>query len=274
LRILQKYFTGILMTILLSSTTVAQTANHFQFKKNIPGNYIDLNVDALENIYVVTADYQLKKMNSDGLVLFVYNNTSIYRKPTQIDVTNPLKILLYYEPLGFIITLDKLLTVRNKFNIHTVQYFNIPAIASSYDNNIWIYDGEALKVKKIDDRGVMLTESQEMSVFGDKIPEHVSLLADEKQVLLYDEKKGFYCFDWSGTFKEVVIPFLNWKYVGLNGKTVYGFKGNKLMLYEWQSLNLKEIDLPDGLTENYKMKVINKKLYVLANDGVRIYDID
>jgi hypothetical protein len=263
-----------MMMILLSSTAIAQTQTHFHFIKNIPGKYTDLNVDALENIYVLTPDFQLKKMSSDGFILSIFNSVKLYRAPSLIDVSNPLKILLYYKNSGFIVTLDKLLTVRNSINIHTQQYFNIPVIASSYDNNMWIFDGASLKIKKLDDLGNALVESQEMSVFGDNIPEHVIMLADDKQVLLYDEQKGFYCFDWNGTFKDVIIPFLNWKSIGLYGKTIYGFKGNKLFLYEWQSLNLKEFDLPDGLSDNLKMKIANRKLYVLTEDGIRIYEIE
>ena len=58
-----------MMMILLSSTSIAQTENHFQFVKKIPGKYTYFNVDALENIYIITPDFQLKKMNSDGTIL-------------------------------------------------------------------------------------------------------------------------------------------------------------------------------------------------------------
>ena len=101
----------------------------------------------------------------------------------------------------------------------------------------------------------------------------VEMLANEKQLLLYDEHKGFYCFDWNGTFKDNIIPFLNWENVSFSENTIYGFSANKLLSYEWQSLNLKEFNLPEGLSDNNKMKVVNRKLYVLTDDGVSIYGI-
>ena len=262
------------MMIFLSSNAIAQTENHFQFIKNIPGKYTDLNVDALENIYVITPDFQLKKLNNEGTVLAFFNDVKKYGTPSFIDVSNPLKNLIYYKSYGIVVTLDKLLTFRNSINFRSKQLFNVAAVATSYDNNIWLFDGAAMKIKKLDDLGNTITEGQELTLFGDNIPEHVDMLANEKQLLLYDEHKGFYCFDWNGTFKDNIIPFLNWKSIGLNEKTVYGFSGNKLLLYEWQSLNLKEFDLPEGLSDNYKMKVVNRKLYVLTEDGVSIYSID
>lgn len=263
-----------MMMILLSSTGIAQTENHFQFIKNIPGKFTDLNVDALENIYVITPDFQLKKMNSDGTILSTFNDVKKYGTPSFIDVSNPLKNLIFYKSYGIVVTLDKLLTFRNSINLRNKQLFNVGAVATSYDNNIWVFDGASLKIKKLDDLGNTITEGQELTLFGDNIPDHVDMLANEKQLLLYDQQKGFYCFDWNGTYKDNIIPFLHWKSIGLNEKTVYGFSGNKLLLYEWQSLNLKEFELPDGLSDVFKMKVVNRKLYVLTDDGVRIYEIN
>ncbi len=271
---MQKYLTGCITMIFLSSTAIAQTESHFQFIKNIPGKYTDLYVDALEKIYVITPDFQLKKLNSEGMVLAFFNDVKKYGTPSFIDVSNPLKNLIFYKSYGIVVTLDKLLTFRNSINLRSKQLFNVTAIATSYDNNIWLFDGVALKIKKLDDLGNTIIEGQELTLFGGNIPEHVELLANEKQLLLYDEQKGFYCFDWNGTFKDNIIPFLNWKNVGLSDNTIYGFRANKLLSYEWQSLNLKEFDLPEGLSDNYKMKVVNRKLYVLTEDGVRVYGID
>jgi hypothetical protein len=263
-----------MMMILLSSTSIAQTENHFQFIKKIPGKYTYFNVDALENIYVITPDFQLKKMNSEGAILSTFNDVKKYGTPSFIDVSNPLKNLIFYKSYGIIVTLDKLLTFRNSINLRSNQLFNVAAIATSYDNNIWLFDGASSKIKKLDDLGNTISEGQELTLFGDNIPERVDLLANEKQLLLYDEHKGFYCFDWNGTFKDKVIPFLNWKNVGLSENAIYGFSANKLLSYEWQSLNLKEFNLPEGLSDNNKMKVVNRKLYVLTDDGVRIYEIE
>jgi len=260
--------------ILLSSNAIAQTQTHFHFIKNIPGKYTDLNVDALENIYVLTPDFQLMKMNNEGKILSTFNDVKKYGTPSFIDVSNPLKNLIFYKSYGIIVTLDKLLTFRNSINLRNKQLFNVPAIATSYDNNIWLFDGANLKIKKLDDVGNTIIEGQELTLFGDNIPEHVEMLANEKQLLLYDEHKGFYCFDWNGTFKDNVIPFLNWKNVGFSENSIYGFSGNKLLTYEWKSLNLKEFELPEGLSDNNKMKVVNRKLYVLTDDGIRIYEIE
>lgn len=263
-----------MMMILFSSDAMTQTDSHFLFEKNIPGKFNAIYVDALENIYVITPDFQLKKMNGEGTILSTFNDVKKYGTPSFIDVTNPLKNLIYYKSYGIIVTLDKLLTFRNSINLRSKQLFNVAAIATSYDNNIWLFDGAALRIKKLDDMGNTIAEGQELTFFGENIPDHVDMLANEKQVLLYDEQKGFYSFDWNGTFKDNIIPFLNWKNVGLNEKTVYGFSGNKLLLYEWQSLKLKEFELPEELGENNKMKVVNKKLYVLKDDGIRIYQIN
>lgn len=56
-------------------------------------------------------------------------------------------------------------------------------------------------------------------------------------------KKGFYVFDYYGTFKNR-LPFLKWSNVEVSGKTMYGFNDGRLYSYELNSLRLKEYKLP------------------------------
>jgi hypothetical protein len=111
--------------ILLSSNALAQTDNHFLFEKNIPGKFNDIFVDALENIYVITPDFQLIKMNSDGAILSNFNDVKKYGTPSFIDVSNPLKNLIYYKSYGIIVTLDKLLIVFIIVSLSLVSFLKL-----------------------------------------------------------------------------------------------------------------------------------------------------
>ncbi|MGF2412780.1 MAG: hypothetical protein ACQUYJ_10650, partial [Ferruginibacter sp.] len=59
----------ILFSLLCLSASVAinaQTDSTFTFLKTIKGNYTDFNVDNLDNLYLITAGNQLKKIRSNG----------------------------------------------------------------------------------------------------------------------------------------------------------------------------------------------------------------
>ena len=69
----------------------------FKFLKSIPGNFTYLDVDVLGNIYLITDKNQLKKIRPNGDSLAVFNDVKKFGNPTLLDVTNPLKILLYIK---------------------------------------------------------------------------------------------------------------------------------------------------------------------------------
>lgn len=248
-------------------------ASHFSIEKKIPGNFNYLTVDVLNNIYVITNNGQLRKINGNGDSLASFNDVKKYGKPSFIDVSNPMKILVFYKPYAVIVTLDRLLTFRNNINLRSKQLFQVSSVASSYDNNIWIYDGAELKIKKIDDNGGVISEGQDMRLVTQDIPDSAILLENEKQIILYDSNKGFYLFDIFAAYKNT-IPFLQWKNVAVSNKLIYGFNKNKLMAYEMQSLNLKEYELPDSFIDSKDVKAMNGKLYLLKKDGIEIYNID
>ncbi|HEX2684165.1 MAG TPA: hypothetical protein VHL77_09545, partial [Ferruginibacter sp.] len=73
----------------------AQADSAFQYLRSIPGNFTYFNVDNLDNIYLITTNSQLKKLNANGDSVGVFNDVKKYGNPDYIDVTNPLKALLY-----------------------------------------------------------------------------------------------------------------------------------------------------------------------------------
>lgn len=128
----------------------AQTDSAFAFLKVIKGNYTDFNVDNLDNLYLITAGNQLKKIRSNGDSVGNFNDVKRYGNVSFIDVTNPLKILLYYKKFATVVVLDRFLNIRNTINFRKKNIFSVQTIATSYDNNIWLFDEQDYKLKKID----------------------------------------------------------------------------------------------------------------------------
>ncbi|MGZ5253643.1 MAG: hypothetical protein ACXWV4_04685, partial [Flavitalea sp.] len=72
----------------------AQT--EFRFESRISGDIQDFYVDNLNNIYLVYNEGRLKKVSPKGDSLAVFNDVRKFGKLSSVDVSNPLKILLYY----------------------------------------------------------------------------------------------------------------------------------------------------------------------------------
>lgn len=274
-----KFLHIIFLSLLLCNRNYAQTnpvaskSNaDFTFERFIPGNYIYLNVDVLDNIYLITAGNQLKKLNNKGDSLAVFNDVKKYGNPSYIDVSNPLKILVYYKNFSTVVILDRLLAMRTTINLRKLNIFSVKAIATSYDNNIWLYDEQDNKLKKMDDDGKLLQESTDLRLLVDSVPSPSQIIDSDNLVYLYDEKKGFYIFDYYGALKNN-MPFLNWQNAAIARKKMYGFSGNILFSYELNTLNLKKYELPDFFKNYQAIKALNGKVYLLKEEGIEIYSV-
>lgn len=250
----------------------AQEDSVFRFVKTIPGDFSYFNVDNLDNVYLISNTTQLKKIRANGDSVAVFNDVKRYGNPSYVDVNNPLKALLYYKNYATIVTLDRFLAIRNTVNLREQQMFLVNSISLSYDNNIWLFDEEDFKLKKIDEQGKLLQETVGLRQLFDTVPSPVKIIDRDNFVYLYDPEKGFYIFDYYGTFKNK-LPFLRWTNVEVSGRTMYGFGGNKLYSYELNSLQLKEYILPLFFGRYEAIKAMNRKVYVLKKGGIDVYEI-
>ena len=244
----------------------------FKYLKIIPGSYSYLDVDVLDNIYLITEKNQLKKIRANGDSLAVFNDVKKYGNPTLLDVSNPLKVLLYYKNFSTVIILDRFLAVRNTINFRNQNIFKVKTLATSYDNNIWIFDEQNVSLKKINDEGKVLSETLDLRQLFDTVPSPGQITDKNNFVYLYDENRGFYIFDYYGSFKNN-LPFLNWKHIAVYGNKIMGFKGDTFYSYEINSLNLKSYKLPVFFKDYIDIKTMNGKIYLLKKNGVEIYDL-
>jgi hypothetical protein len=91
----------------------AQEDTVFRYLRIMKGDIVDFTVDNLDNIYVLNSRNQVKKFNSNGDSVAVYNDVRKYGQASLIDVSNPLKVLLYYKDFATVVMLDRFLNVVN-----------------------------------------------------------------------------------------------------------------------------------------------------------------
>jgi len=128
------------------------------------GDFEMVRVDAFSNIYILDQNKILKKYSPDLQLLFNY---SIYGlgEITELDISNPQKIMLFFSDYQTVVFLDNTLSEINRLNLEDMGFWSITSAAMSPDNNIWIYDPAGFKVIKIDDQGDELFSSNE-NYFG------------------------------------------------------------------------------------------------------------
>jgi hypothetical protein len=260
----------IIFTVLLSASLTQAQDTLFSLKKSYRGDIVDFTVDNLGNCFIVSSSGQIKKLNSDGDSSGVFNDVRRYGKLFSIDVSNPLKVLLYFKNFGTVLVLDRFLNVRSTIDLRRQNLFQVKAIGQSYDNNIWVFDEQESKLKKVGDDGKVIDQSADFRMIFDSMPSPQVIIDQEKLVYLYDSIKGVYVFDYYGAFKNRLF-FPGWSDFTVINKIMFGRDGDYLYRYEPGTLNLQKFPVNKAIREARKIKITNTFLYALEDGVIEVY---
>lgn len=228
-----------------------------------------MDADILGNIYVITSEGQLKKYSASGDSLAVWNNVKSFGNPTSLDVSNPMRILLYYQPFATIVILDRLLAQRNVINLRKQNIFRVHALTNSYDNNIWLFDEQDLRIKKIDDAGSVTLEGTDWRMLFTETPSPSAIFDMHNQICLYDTARGAFCFDYYGSFKNK-IPVPGLRFFGMNENLFYGVIHDELVITDASSLATERFLIKEPPLTCLDIKYRNKHVYLLTSKGIHI----
>jgi hypothetical protein len=121
-----KAFLIISSFVLLSFNTYAQksTLDSFVLIKTYSGDIADVAMDNLDNLYIISTTGQIKKLNAAGDSIAVYNQTKNYGQLYSIDVSNPLKPLLFYKDFSTVVILDRFLANQSALDLKKFSILN------------------------------------------------------------------------------------------------------------------------------------------------------
>jgi len=247
---------------------------HVTLLKTFPTEVKDFATDNLGNIYLLTNTNQIRKINEKGDSIAVYNDVRRYGKIYSIDATNPLKVLVYYKDFATVVVLDRLLTVRNTIDLKKQNILQVKTITSSYDNNIWLYDDLDSKIKKIDDNGRVILESNDFRQVYQTVPSPNKLYDEDGQLYLYDPKKGMLVYDYYGAQKSS-YPITNLQDVQvLDKNTITGHDSTHIILFKPASLQLLSYKVFDQQQNFTKIHFTANRILCLSKEGLlSVYSI-
>lgn len=216
-----RVFLIISFIVSLSLNCFAQktSADSFVLIRTYTGNIASVAMDNLDNLYIVSSTGQIKKLNAAGDSVGIYNQAKNYGQLYSIDVSNPLKLLLFYKEFSTVVILDRFLANQSTLDLKKFSILNPSAIGNSYDNNIWVYDDYDNKLKKIDEQGNKLLETADFRTVFDQSISPQKILNDNGLVYLADTANGVFVFDNYGSFKRK-IPLKNFQTIAVANNNV------------------------------------------------------
>lgn len=240
--------------------TAQDTSSSLKKISSIQGSFSDFAADNVGNIYLVSNNQQIKKVNENGDSISVFNDGKQYGKISSIDVTNPFKVLVFFKQSSTIVLLDRLLSTKQVIDLKRSNINQAKAIKTSYDDNIWLYDEGNAKIKKVDENGKIVFESVDLRNVFDVAPSFEMLYDDNNSLYFYDPGQGWFVFDHYGAFIKK-YPFTNWKDAQVLNGIMVGRNDSSLVAAKSGDFDFKI--LKPFLFNGLKVQLSAHRIYVL-----------
>ena len=267
--LMAKKLSFVILIFSLVSITFIQ-AQDFELIKSINTKANALTSDRFGNFYTY-GDYKLIKFDVNGVKL---NEFEDYKsgKITYVDATDPLKTLVYYEDFMVLKVLDKTLSEIASYSLNNLGFYSINAIAHARDGNFWVFDNANFKLKKIDENGKVVYESENFNMLFNAGVQPVQILDYERTLYLNDPKKGIYFFDRFGVYQKMV-PLLNVDKIQIIQTMILYFKDGNINSYSPITLETKIFELPKNSDKIIDAQFQKDRMYILEKNTINLYKI-
>ncbi|MEL6635151.1 MAG: hypothetical protein AAFR05_00335 [Bacteroidota bacterium] len=241
----------------------------YQLHRQIPIEARYLTSDKLQQFYLVDEQDHLIKYNADGVEVFRYDNNQLGRLD-RVDAANPFHLLLYYPDYATLISLDRTLSPTSTYLLNDLGILQTSAIGIASDNNLWVYDEIAFRLRKYNGQGRVIVESQDFGVLFTELIQPVSLLERNNLLYLHDPQVGVLIFDLFGQYvRTIALPGL--ERFQILDRHLVGQRHGEMIVCPLASGIAQPMILPFELRAGQQVRVEQNSVMVLDEEGVRVY---
>jgi hypothetical protein len=237
--------------------------------KSIPMQGRIMSVDELGNVYVVRDNNSLVKFTDAG------DSSTFYRSVLNgeigsVDVTNPLRVVVYYPAYAKVMLLDRMLAPKNELDLKKLNIISNATVALSADGNLWVYDKFNVRLLKINEQLQQIGESNDLRQQLAEVPDPAYMVERERKVYMSDSTQGIYTFDQYGTYINTLSLY------GVGQLQVYGTQlvyrhSDTLLSYDYKKIVDNKLMLPAKEKSIVSAAICRSTLYVLYKDELVLY---
>jgi len=196
--------------------------------------------DQTGSYYEIYAN-QIIKIGKNGQRQFTYSN-NILGEISSVDVSNPMKIVVFFRDFSKIVVLDNTLTEQGGvLDLNEVSLEETSLVCTSYNNGIWYYNPLKFQLTRLEHATKNVNSSANISNILNKNIQPNFLVEFNNKLYLNDPINGVLVFDIYGTYLKTIPIF---------GLTTFQVK-EKYLLYVNQ----------DGQIETYDFFTLEKSIY-------------
>lgn len=255
-----------------STATGGQRSLQVRPERSWPDTLTDFEVDNLGNLYLISQQQQIKKLSNRYDSIATFNEVRSFGSLYSIDVSNPLRIILWYKDQGTLLLLDRFMNRRSTLDLRQAGILQCNAIGQSYDNNIWLYDDLSARLVKMDEAGSILLESPDLRILYEQPPHPHKLEDFNKQLYAYDSLNGLLVFDYFGAVQKR-LPYNGWQQIQGHGRGILAVSRGQLSFIHSNGIDSKEWQLPTMWVGVRKIRFFQQKVYVLMGQHLYSYQL-
>lgn len=254
-----------------STTGIAQSAGDtLRPVQTLPVNARFAVTDNLGNIYLINAENAVEKYAPDGRLLTRYSSNRL-GSATLLDVSNPLKVLVWYADFRTALFLDRSLTALGELNLITAGYPEVRAIAASQDGNLWLYDEVNFRLVKITPDGEKRFESQALNQLGITPGQVSCILENNDRVFMADSTQGVLIFDLFAQFDRIFTPAWPVTTFQVVDQQIHYIAQDRIVMEHLRVRASREIALPAGAGSDAAAMLAPRRLLLMRKDILDIW---
>ena len=199
-------------------------------------------LDNLGNLFLVTPSNEVMKFNSQGKFLWNYSNNN-FGDISQLDVTDPLRVILFYATHQQLIVLNNNLSEISRFSFTNNPDQQISLVASANNNGFWVYDQINRELKKLSNSFVDELKSGNIYQRNGFDMQANYMRTSDEYIFINDIGEGVRIFDRFGNFYKtaVINPA---KEFDIAGNLIFFNSDSSLYSYNFLDFKLNKIPTP------------------------------
>ncbi len=246
--------------------TAASQTDNLRLLLRIPVSATWASTDHLGNVYLLRNGGALEKYTPSGQLLTRYANPRL-GQPAVADVNNPLQIALRYSQFQTVVLLDRNLTELGVLRLSDAGLWQVDAVATASDGNLWLHDAATFRLIKISPEGQKLYESQPLNQLTPPILSISQILETGEKVWLNDFQAGLARFDLFAQWEQTISSLTIDGPVDIQSSVIFFLKKDYLFIEPLTFGERRVIALPhDG-----RWWVGNRNAIDVSADGVEVW---
>ena len=253
-----------LLLLGISNNALSQQSSKYKLLEVPKNNQIE--IDQYGYFYIIDQD-NLIKYDSEGHTLYHYSN-KLLGNIDQIDLSNPLRPLLFYKDQGLIIVLDNTLSQQKEpISLNELGLYQTSCIANSnFDNGIWLYDIDVNEIIKINHLSQVNYRSGNLSVLIPNMEFPILNLKEKNRKLYVVTRNKIFVMDQFGSLLSVITLSAE-KGLIIKEKNIITYDGNAICQFD--ILDFK-IDTLLKTKEYFKIMKLENNIVAVSKNRSRI----